>query len=189
MHNNIKVLYLAILLCVTTLSFPSAAEDEISESLLYEQIKESVNKKTMMQTKRWNTPDYDADKNSEKEDAKDDEKKENDEANTDDEEENLTQRQKIWNKYKKLAEDAKKNKEESSKDSEDENNSEDKDADDTKTSGSKDDQSTESQEETAEESTVEENKEPTGIAGILKRYKDAQETKGTLNSRSFGSID
>ncbi len=180
MFCNRKALYAAILLCVTTLSSPSLGSDEISESLLYEQIKESVNKKTMMQTKRWNTPDYGSDEGQEKEDDKSDAKDEN--TTEDADEANLTEQQKIWNKYKKLAEDGKKEAEKkSSKDKKEEQ--------DEKTAENTVEKEEAAEEETAKSEEETEEKEPTGIAAVLKRYKDAQETKGVLNSRSFGSVE
>ena len=178
MFCNRKALYAAILLCVTTLSSPSTGADEISESLLYEQIKESVNKKTMMQTKRWNTPDYGTDK--EKEDDKNEAKDEKAEDDVD--EANLTEQQKIWNKYKKLAEDGK-------KESEKKSNKDKKEEQDEKTAENTVEKEEAAEEETAASDAETEEKEPTGIAAVLKRYKDAQETKGVLNSRSFGSVE
>ena len=176
MFCNRKALYAVILLCVTTLSSPSSGSEEISESLLYEQIKESVNKKTMMQTKRWNTPDYDSDKEQDKEDDKDAAKDEKapDEAD----EANLTEQQKIWNKYKKLADEGKKETEKASDKEKEEEQS---------TKAAEDEEVAEEKAANTDEETDE--KEPTGIAAILKRYKDSQESKGVLNSRSFGSVD
>jgi len=179
MFCNRKALYAAILLCVTTLSSPSIGADEISESLLYEQIKQSVNKKTMMQTKRWNTPDYGADKEQDKEDEKSESKEE---TGNDVDEANLTEQQKIWNKYKKLAEEGKKNSEKKSANDKEEEQS-------TEKAENAEEKDSTSEEETAKSEEEAEEKEPTGIAAVLKRYKDAQETKGVLNSRSFGSVD
>ncbi len=90
---------------------------------------------------------------------------------------NLTPEEKLWKKYKDLAKNGKKEKENPAKS--------DKDKEDVEKE--KDDQDKETAE--ASETPPEEEKAATGIAAILEKYKKSQEEKSGMNSRSFGNID
>lgn len=91
----------------------------------------------------------------------------------------LSPEEKLWKKYSDLAKDnAKKEKEETS---EKEEKKKEKSKDVAPASAKEDKESNaDSKEEKAEDN---------GMMGILKRYKESQEGKGKMNSRSFGNID
>jgi len=180
MNNNLKALYLAFMitvLFVTTYSKSSmATEDDAPTNPQLEVIKESQEKKPVMQTRKWNPPTY----NKNNEDSADKKETESDENKTKDSDDTeLTTEQTIWNKYKKIADEgAKKNKDQSSsKDDEvasNDENTTDEDAD--------------ANNKNADEQ-AEEEKEATGLAAILQRYKKTQKSKRNMQTRSLGSID
>ena len=88
----------------------------------------------------------------------------NEEKTPNSDEEKITKEQELWEKYKKLAAGGGA-KQKSGGDEEKDETESSKDKDQT------------------------EQKKPGGIASILDNYKNAQKSKGAMNSRSFGSID
>ncbi len=182
MRSDIKALYLAfaiVALSITAYNKESIADDGGKSNPQLEIIKESREKKPVMQTKKWNTPDYGKKNKDENEEIIEDNSKTNDKKEEDTKEERTKLEQKIWNRYKKLAEKkddgAKTDNKEQEKIASD--NSDNKDTNDKNA----DEENSETQEEPE--------KQATGIAAILQRYKKSQQSKRNMQTRSFGSID
>ncbi len=180
MNKNLKALYLAFMITVLSVTAYSkksiATEDDAPTNPQLEVIKESQKKKPVMQTRKWNTPTYDK-KNKDSEDKKETESDEKKTEDSDDEE--LTIEQKIWNKYKKIADEgAKKNKDQTPKKDDEVASNDENTADEYADANNK---NSDEQEEAE--------KEATGLAAILQRYKKTQKTKRNMQTRSLGSID
>ncbi len=173
MYDNRKAIYLALMFSVFSfVGLPSNAHaEEPPLNAQLEEIKNSREKKTTgLQSRSYKTPTYKKDK---KDSDQADEKKSN-EKDDKTETAELTEDQKIWNKYKELAD---KNKKET-----DEADKEDDSSEDQKNASVENIEPTENVEEPPK-------KELTGMAAILQQYKNAQESKGNMTTRSLGSID
>ncbi|MCK5374375.1 MAG: hypothetical protein KAJ40_03740 [Alphaproteobacteria bacterium] len=129
-----------------------------SNSPLLDLIISNREKKTSLKSKSWNNTI----KNEETEKPQEEEVENNKESDQDQE---LTESQKIWKHYYDLAQKDKTQKTETER--------------------------PEEEEEKAQEKTEDKQQQESssGIYDILKRYKDSQKNQGQMNSRSFGSID
>ncbi len=187
MYNNVKVLRLSfIILSLSTMTFANTmAEEETSSNPQIEIIKESRNKKPVMQTKKWNTPTYEekTKKSKETDNSKADKNDNNLNDSEDSEDSELTIEQKIWNKYKKIANQGAKKDEKTGTSKE---NSEIANKD-TENDTENDNSKTKTDNENYDNKDQE--KEATGLAAILQRYKESQSNKRNMQTRSFGSID
>lgn len=173
MYDNRKAIYLALMFSVFSfIGLPSNAyAEELPLNAQLEEIKNSREKKTTgLQSRSYTTPTYKKDKKDS--DQVDDKK--SDEQDDKTEAAELTEDQKIWNKYKELADKDTKESDESDKDEDSSEEQENASVDDI--------EPTESVEEQPK-------KELTGMAAILQQYKNAQEGKGNMTTRSLGSID
>lgn len=178
MYDNRKALYLALILgafSFSALSSHAHAEDPSLNPQLEEIKNVSEKKTTGMQSRSFPTPKYSEDK---KDSDQADEKKSDD---IDDKaaKAELTEDQKIWNKYKELA---------------DKNQDGENEGDEKSDEEAKKDEDTASVDDIEPANTVvdveeQPKKELTGMAAILQQYKNSQESKGNMTTRSLGSID
>jgi len=151
-----------------------------TSSPLVDLIKSNQNDKAKMRSMDWNTSKYKK-KNSKETEQEDT----NDKEITPDENEELTESQKIWKHYNDLAKRKKseKAKKKSSKDTdkpEKEEKEESSEAKNNKNETNSD--KNETKDEEKQSSSGE-------LTDILQRYKATQKSQGPMNSRSFGSID
>lgn len=181
-----------ILMCLTALSFSISsahAQDALptptTDAPAQEQEKDDS--KTM-KTIRWNTSEKaeepetaakDAEtEKAEAEKAKDEdtpsEDKKDNTADAEIPEEEMTAEQRMWKKYKELAEAGKAKQKQKAKN---ETYSESEEAESDLTDKSMDEADAEKSEEQAQ-----------GMQAILERYKNSQKGKGVMNSRSFGNV-
>ncbi len=144
---------------------PAIAEEKAPT--LFNSSEESKSDEKNMRSMSWNSPKPKDEKTEEVEETTDTDEEEIDEDGEKVSEEELTPEEKLWEKYKKLAEGA-------------DTDAEDKNGEDDEIS------------EEDEEALLEEEKiiqETIGLKSIIEDYKNSQENKGTMNSRSFGNVD
>ncbi len=167
-HVYFHVLFFLVCSIISPFSIIYAEETaDIEPPPILQDIVNERDKKPNMRSVTWNT--------SKKEDQvsgeDSDEKTSSETESASSEDENLTPEQKLWNKYRDLA------------DGKGKENAKDNDVNDEDVSA--DEETPNAIEETAEV----EPKKKSGLQGILENYKNAQKDKGKMNSRSFGNPD
>lgn len=174
--------YAMIFLVCTILSpfsISHAEETAVAEPPpILQDIVNERDKKPSMKSVTWNFPKKEVESESDAEDKKKkasekdgDEESSSEKEGSSSDDESLTAEQKLWNKYRDLA-DGKGKKTVEDKDKTGEKSSADDEKSDEK-----------------EVATEEEPKKKSGLQGILENYKNAQKDKGRMNSRSFGNPD
>lgn len=177
--------FYASLICLTAFCFsalPAFAQDALPTPPQEIAEPEKKDDGKSMKSLRWNTQKKKEEPATEPTDAADASKKDAQETSEDDKtaktegaeipEEEMTAEQKMWKKYKELAEKGKDKK----KKSKEETYSESAESENNLT-----------EEALSEEDAKKAEEQATGMQAILERYKNAQKDKGVMNSRSFGS--
>lgn len=177
-HNSIlsglTYICLGLFLLINVPTSSHAQDTEIQEQQVQEQpnragnqimdiIKKRMDKKTTMQSRSWHKS------SSEKKE----EPKTKDETSKEVSDEELTEDQKVWKKYKTMSDEAKAKKAGTKKGKNKDYEEEQEEASDQELEGKQ----------------AEEEEPKGGIDIILERYKNSQKSKGKLNSRSYGSIE
>ncbi len=177
--NNYSKVFCLILLALLLPYSPAIAKDKTTPTL-FNPAPKSDNGNDIMKSMSWNSPKSDKDAKTKEEEEEeeaisDKDKEKSKTSDNNDEKEELTPEQKLWEKYKALAAGgkSKSNKNDKVKNS--------------------DDNLSEAKNENSDEKFSPEEKEnkekAAGLTAIIKNYRDAQKDRGKMNSRSFGNID
>ncbi len=194
MMNRAKVFCLKLLFCVTAMTFcaSSPVQAEGSSNKTKPPPIFNLPKTDDDAGKKMKSTSFKSHEQEKKEEAKEEEEakpalEDIEEADFDESAESIAEKekspeQKLWDKYKALKENAKKEEKKDKKSASKSKKKDSKKVDD-------EDQEGENNLSDTEEESAGEKKKSTGIAGIIEDYKKAQQDKGSLNTRSFGKID
>ncbi len=164
MHTSSKVFYLILLLLFMLPNINAVAEDKVKP--LFNSNNDTKTDDKKMHSMSWNVPKP---KKEETTATKTDETENKADPEAEAEKKELTADEKLWKKYKALAEGSKPEPEDKKED--------------------QDELAENEQEFTPEETSKENEEKAIGLQAIIEDYKKSQASKGNLNSRSFGNID